>query len=335
MPESLNQLRPISCCNYIYKVISKILVLRLRGFMGGLVSHNQSAFMGGRLIQDNLIIAHEAFHALKQKSRGERENMAIKLDMSKAYDRVEWSFIEKVLLAYGFDASWVNKVMRLVTTVSYTYKVNGFLSSPIKPQRGLRQGDPLSPFLFILVADVLSLMINKAIKMGELEGFKLARDAPSLTHLMFADDALLFTEANLREVYKMLNILNVYSKNSGQRINVTKSGVIFGKYVEPRIRSNMEQIIHMQHWDNPGKYLGLPVEWGRSKVSGLTWIKERVLAKLEGWKESLLNQVGKEVLIKVVIQAISSYAMSMVRFPKTFCNSLCSMVARFWWTSLG
>lgn len=223
--------------------------------------------------------------------------------------------------------------MMLVTTVSYSYKVNGFLSSTIKPQRSLRQGDPLSPFLFILVADVLSLMINKVVDRGELEGFKLAREAPTLTHLMFADDALLFTKANPREVYKMLHILNVYSINLGQRINIAKSGIIFGKFVEPRTRISMEHILHMQNWENPGKYLGLPAEWGKSKVSGLSGIKERVLAKLEGWKESLLNQAGKEVLIKAIIQAISSYAMSMVRFPKTFCNTLCSEVARFWWTS--
>lgn len=101
------------------------------------------------------------------------------------------------------------------------------------------------------------------------------------------------------------------------------------------IKKDLERILHMQQWENPGKYLGLLAEWGRSKVSGLTWIKERVLAKMEGWKEGLLNQAGKEVLIKAVIQAIPSYAMAMVRFPKTFCNSLCSAMARFWWSSSG
>lgn len=133
MPDCLNHLRPISCCNYIYKVISKIFVLRLRMFMGDLVTQNQSAFVGGRLIQDNLIIAHKAFHTLKQKSRGGKDHMAIKLDMSKAYDRVEWGFVERVLLAYGFDHQWVSKVMKLVTTVTYRYKVNGFISSTITP----------------------------------------------------------------------------------------------------------------------------------------------------------------------------------------------------------
>lgn len=335
MAESLNQLRPISCCNYIYKIISKIFVIRLRCYMGGMVSQNQSAFVGGRLIQDNLIIAQEAFHALKQNNRGGKENMAIKLDMSKAYDRVEWSFIEKVLKAYGFDAVWVGKIMKLVNTVTYSYKVNGFTSSSIIPQRGLRQGDPLSPFLFILVADALSLMISEAVQKGDLEGFKLAPGAPTLTHLMFADDALLFTKVNQKEVYMMMRILNEYSAMSGQKINVSKSGIIFGKFVDPRTRASLEQILHMQRWENPGKYLGLPMEWGRSKVTGLTWIKERVLAKMEGWKGSLLNQAGKEVLIKAVIQAIPSYAMAMVRFPKTFCASLCSAVARFWWRSNG
>lgn len=172
--------------------------------------------------------------------------MAIKLDMSKAYDRVKWSFIEKVLLTYGFQASWVSKVMVLVTIVSYNYKVNGFTNSTIKPQRSLRQGDPLSPFLFILVVDVLSLMINDAVDKGELQGFKLAREAPTLTHLMFADDALLFTKASPREVYKMLSTLNVHSNSLGQRNNVAKSDIIFGKFVESRVRANMEQILHMQ-----------------------------------------------------------------------------------------
>lgn len=115
LPESINHLRPISCCNFIYKIISKLIVLRLKQLMGSLISLNQSAFVGGRLIQDNLIIAHEVFHSLKRRDARGRENIAIKLDMSKAYDRLEWCFIRKCLLSYGFDARWVDMIMKLVT----------------------------------------------------------------------------------------------------------------------------------------------------------------------------------------------------------------------------
>lgn len=162
LPESINHLRPISCCNFTYKILSKLVVARLKNFMDKLISPNQSAFVGAWLIQDNLIIAHEVFHSLKRRDSRGRENLAIKLDMSKAYDRLEWEFIRKCLLAYGFSGQWVEMVMKFISTVSYKYKVNGFMSDELLPQRGLRQGDPISPYIFILASDALSHLISRA-----------------------------------------------------------------------------------------------------------------------------------------------------------------------------
>lgn len=262
------------------------------------------------------MIAQEVFHGLKRRDRRAKDSVAVKLDMSKAYDRLEWSFLRNALLCYGFCSAWVDLIMELVSTVTYKYKVNGFVSKVLKPGRGLRQGDPLSPYLFILAADVLSHMMRRAQTHGDIKGLLLAPGAPILTHLFFADDALIFAKATEEEMFQIVSVLNTYCQASGQRINLSKSGLICGKAIPRGLQVKLATILKMQIWINPGKYLGLPADWGRSRSAALSWIKERILSKVDGWKESLLNQAGKEVLIKAVLQAIPAYAMSVVRFPK-------------------
>ena len=177
------------------EIISKILSSRLKRILPSIVSETQSAFVTNRLITDNIFVAQEIFHALRTNQTCKEKFVAIKTDMSKAYDRVEWSFMEALLLKFGFDAQWVQLIMKCVSSVSYQVLINGEAKGHIKPSRGLRQGDPLSPFLFILCTEVLISHIKKAEEMKKLTGIKVARESPAISHLLFADDSLFFCRA--------------------------------------------------------------------------------------------------------------------------------------------
>ncbi|XP_048623608.1 uncharacterized protein LOC125592465 [Brassica napus] len=159
-PNVMSQFRPISLCNVSYKIISKVLCQRLRKVLPDRISETQSAFVAGRHISDNIMIAQEMFHALRTKPSGRNKRMAIKTDMSKAYDRMEWSFIEAVMRKMGFSEVWITWIMRCITTVKYKVLMNGQPRGNIVPNRGLRQGDPLSPFIFILCTEALRIGVN-------------------------------------------------------------------------------------------------------------------------------------------------------------------------------
>lgn len=148
-PESLKDYRPISLCNVIYKVVSKCLVNRLRPLLDSLISENQSAFIPGRLITDNILIAFECIHAIQQDASDRSNFCAYKLDLAKAYDRVDWSYLEQVLVKLGFHRTWVQWIMACFTTVRSSVRFNGVPLDTFQPTRGLRQGDPLSPYLFL------------------------------------------------------------------------------------------------------------------------------------------------------------------------------------------
>ncbi|GAU19603.1 hypothetical protein TSUD_304150 [Trifolium subterraneum] len=177
-----------------------------------------------RLILDNALIATEVIHALKRKTQGRRGELTLKIDISKAYNKVDWDFLRRVMTKMGFTDVWIRWVMMCVSSVNYSVLRNSDQVGPISPGRGLRQGDPLSPYLFILVTECLIALIHQAVGRGDLHGVRICRGAPEVSHLLFADDCFLFCRANVAEVNELMRILHTYQTTSGGRLGV---GIIF------------------------------------------------------------------------------------------------------------
>lgn len=264
-PESMSDLRPISLCNVIYKIAAKVVASRMKPLLNDLISENQSAFVPGRLITDNVMVAFETMHYLKRKSQGREGFAALKLDMSKAYDRIEWPLLRAIMIKLGFCLRWVELIQECVTTVEYTILNEGEEIGPIFPQRGLRQGDPLSPYLFILIMEGLTAMIRNQEARGTIHGIAIARGAPSVSHLLFADDCFIFFKANPNEGQVYKEILSEYTSASGQVINFEKSSICFSKNVCGDMREMVEEIVGVRRGEISRKYLRLPSSVGRNK----------------------------------------------------------------------
>ena len=185
----------IKLSNVLYRIFAKVLTNRLQAIMPNLISEHQSAFLSDRLISDNILVAFETLHYMRNHNHGKSGFMALKLDMSKAYDRVEWEYMERVMIKMGFHARWIQLMMRCITTASYSVLINGQPYGHITPTRGLRQEDPLSPYFFLMCTKGLHGLISKAAHNGDIRGVSLCRNGPRITHLLFADDSLLFCRA--------------------------------------------------------------------------------------------------------------------------------------------
>ena len=269
------------------------------------------------------------------RRKGKKGSLALKLDISKAYDRVEWDFLRGILVKLGFPEIWINRVMCCVSTPSFSVCINGKAYDNITPSRGLRQGDPLSPYLFLLCAEGFTSLMARAEGEGQIHEVSICRSAPRISHLLFANDSLVFCQASREEVKVVKEMLQLYATTSGQCINLEKSSIYFSTNMGVDHKEWITNCLGVKEVDKFETYLGLPTLIGRSKYQTFSFLKDRVWKKLQGWKGTMLSRAGKEVLIKAVAQSILTYTMSVFQLPVKLCDELNSMCANFWWGQVG
>jgi hypothetical protein len=309
--------------NFNYKIISKILSNRFKPILQKIISPTQSTFLKGRPIHDDTVLAHEVFHSMKQK-KGNGGCMDLKLNM-------EWEFLLNILDLLGFHPTWVHWIRQYITTSSFSILLDRAPYGKFFPSRGLRQGDPLSPFLFILGSEIMLRLMAREENLGLLYGIKMARSCPPISHLLFADDVLIFSKANVSEAGVILNCLSTYSSWSGQRINISKSAIFFSRNCRDSIKVAINGVLNLAQIPARAKYLGIPLFMHRSKKTSFMELKDRIFAKITGWKAKLLSQAARTTLVKSVANAIPTYVMSLFLLPNNLCSSINAGLRKFWW----
>ena len=289
--------------------------------------------MAKRLITDNILLAQEAFHALRMNPICKAKFVAIKTDMSKAYDRVEWNFLEALTIKMGFAEKWVEWIRICISSVSYQVLLNSELKGNITPSRGLRQGDPLSPFLFIILTEALISQLRGAEEEGRISELKIARACPSISHLLFADDNIFFCIANVQQCAELMKIIDTYGRASGQQLNQGKSSILFGRKVPHELKGTLKQTLGIHKEGGMGMYLGLPEKICSSKRQVFAFVRNRLNERINSWSAKFLSKGGKEVLLKSVAQALPTYVMSCFLLPKEIIKKLQGAIAKFWWST--
>eukprot|EP00253_Pinus_taeda_P015416 PITA_15416 len=214
-----DKFRPISLCNVIYKLISKVVANRLKPLLPLLVLPEQTGYVEGRQIMDGIILSNEVINSLKILKK---PGMIMKLDLSKAFDKLSWEYIQHTLLAFGFNATWTCWIMNLISSACFSVLLNGSPSQPFRSSCGIRQGDPLSPFIFVLMAEGLSRLIHHAFTSQTIKGIALHGLSP-LSHQQFVDDTMLFGHPSSAEARSFKALLELFSEASGTSINASKS----------------------------------------------------------------------------------------------------------------
>lgn len=235
------------------------------------------------------------------------------------------------MLKLGLHEGFVSLVMRCVRSVFFSVRVNGSLSQRIRPTRGVRQGDPISPYLFLLCAEGLSCLLKSVGPVYLSRGVHVGVHAPWISHLLFADDYIVFSEASQRGASRIQSILEIYHNGSGQLVNKDKSAVFFSKNCSDQDKSMVRQELNIETEALADKYLGLPAAVGRSTAGSFEFLPTRIRNVIGTWSGQEASIAGREVLLKSVAQAIPTYSMSCFLLSKIMCRKMRIAISNYWW----
>ncbi|XP_021985761.1 uncharacterized protein LOC110881945 [Helianthus annuus] len=327
-PDTVSDFRPIACCNVIYKCISKLITTRILEGLNGVVSLNQSAFIPGRCISDNILLTQELLHNYHRDYGPPR--CAFKVDIQKAYDTVDWVFLEAILKGFGFHPTMVEWIMVCVSSTSFSICVNGNVYGYFKGRRGLRQGDPMSPYLFTLVMEILTSILHNASTIDSSFRFHNRCVKQRIINLCFADDLLLFARGEVASVKTIMSSLNRFKDMSGLHPSLAKS-TIFMCNIDRRTKRRILRIVPFQQGEFPIRYLGVPLITTKLSYKDCRVLSDRLESRITNWKNKTLSFAGRLQLILSVLSAMSTYWASVFTLPARTIKELEQKMRGFLW----
>ncbi|CAL2262014.1 unnamed protein product [Prunus armeniaca] len=279
------------------------------------------------MILDAVLVANEVVQeAVKRNKVGS----VFKIDFDHAYDRVEWRMVDEVLERKGFGGRWRSWIRGCLHSVNFSVMINGRPRGKFSATRGVRQGDPLSPFVFTLVIDVLSRLMEKAQECNLIHGMFTGRDNVEVSHLQFADDTIFLIGDKEEYWFNLLDLLDFFCLISGMKINKSKCSLVgFGH--SPSFLNRLASGWGCAVGDWPMMYLGLPLGGNPRSIGFWDPVFEKVQRRLQKWKRAFLSRGGRLTLIQAVLSSIPTYYMSLFKMPVSVINKLEKLMRSFLW----
>jgi len=305
---SIDQYRPIALAIFKFKIITKVLADRLSQILPSIISKEQRGFIRSRNIKDCIALTSEAINVLDKRCSG--GNLALKIDVSKAFDTLSWEFLIKILKGFGFHQTFCNWIIYILHSSNISISINGAQKGYFKCNRGVRQGDPLSPLLFCIAEEALSRGISKLAEEGKVDLIKASRNAHIPSHCFYADDLMVFCKGKFSSLQALKQLFTRYALYSGQVKNLNKSSIFAGGVFDARL-NQMVHLLGFSVGSLPFTYLGAPIFKWKPKKIYFQPLVDRVKLKLANWKAYLLSMAGRVQLVKSVVQSMLTHSISI------------------------